>query len=87
MQMALQRSRLQVTVPKNGDRFSRAEMSAVNGDDEEEIEDGVVAFVINPGLTKWGDAHGKKLDQRYDIVRALVQPDAPFGFFGGVSLV
>jgi hypothetical protein len=40
--------------------------------DSEEVPEGRVAFIVNPGLTKWGDAHGKCLDQRLDIVPALV---------------
>jgi hypothetical protein len=32
-----------------------------------------VAFIINPGLTKWGDANGRMLDQYNVIVLPLVQ--------------
>ena len=48
-------------------------MTSVPDRDGDDINDGVVAFVVNPGLTKWGDARGEKLDERYDIVPCLVQ--------------
>ncbi|KAH8723593.1 hypothetical protein GQ44DRAFT_619774 [Phaeosphaeriaceae sp. PMI808] len=74
MHMWLQKCRLQITFPNIGDQFDRTEMKSLrNVDDEDEIEDGVVMGVINPGLTKWGDVHGKNFDQRYDIVPSLVQ--------------
>jgi hypothetical protein len=34
--------------------------------------DGTVAFVVSLRLTKWGDAEGRQLDCRYDIVPSLV---------------
>jgi hypothetical protein len=43
---------------------------------EDDVDNGIVAFVINPGLTKWGDVHGKAFDYRYDIVPARVQLEA-----------
>lgn len=73
LQMSLQRSRLRVTFPNVDDRFDRARMASNPGPDGEDTEDGVVAFIVRPGLTKWGDAHGKHFDQRYDIVPSLVQ--------------
>ncbi|KAF1845398.1 uncharacterized protein K460DRAFT_337550 [Cucurbitaria berberidis CBS 394.84] len=77
MRMSLQRSRLQITYPAVGALLNRDEMSSIpeiNGEsDDEDMREGVVAFVINPGLAKWGDAHGENFDQRYDIVSALVQ--------------
>jgi len=76
LQMSLQRCRLQITYPKVGTRFVEEQMSPVSDPDGEEVEDGVVAFVVNPGLSKWGDAYGKNFDQRYDIVPALVQLDS-----------
>lgn len=72
-QMSLQRSRIQVTYPKTGAVFNKGEMSCMPGPNGEELDHGVVAFVANPGLTKWGDALGKNLNHRYDIVPALVQ--------------
>ncbi|KAF2130414.1 hypothetical protein P153DRAFT_430627 [Dothidotthia symphoricarpi CBS 119687] len=73
MEMSLQRSRLQVTYPAIGANFNEQEMSSMPDPNGEDIDEGVVAFIVNPGLTKWGDAHGKHLDQRYDIVPTLVQ--------------
>lgn len=73
LQMSLQRARLQVTYPDVGANFNKDEMSVMPGEDGEDADEGVVSYVVNPGLTKWGDAHGKHFDQRYDIVPALVQ--------------
>lgn len=73
LQMSLQRCRVQITFPRTGASFVKEEMSYIPDDDGEERTQGIVAFVINPGLTKWGDARGKNLDQRYDIVPTLVQ--------------
>ena len=42
-------------------------------DDDDKAESGVVAFVLRPGLTKWGDAHGKNLDQVCPIVKSTVK--------------
>ena len=71
--MSLQKSRLQVTYPKVGDTFATESMNYIPDPDGEDIDEGVVAFTVNPGLTKWGDTHGKNLDHRYDIVASLVQ--------------
>jgi hypothetical protein len=76
MQMSLQRCRLQVTYPTTGSKFVDGEMTSVPDRDDEDIEGGTVAFVVNPGLTKWGDARGLHLDQRNDIVPSLVQLEA-----------
>ncbi|CAN9109591.1 unnamed protein product [Alternaria alternata] len=73
VQMSLQRCRLQITYPSTGCKFIEGMMASVPDRDEEDVDAGVVAFIINPGLTKWGDAHGEKLDERYDIVPSLVQ--------------
>jgi hypothetical protein len=76
MHMSFQRARFQVTYPKNGDDFNPQSMKSIPGSDGEELNEGIVALVVNPGLTKWGDAHGKNLDHRYDIVASLVQLEA-----------
>lgn len=73
--MGLQRARFQVTYPKVGDKFDEHAMAPLFNADGDCIEKGVVAFIVNPGLAKWGDAHGKNLDHRYDIVPSLVQLD------------
>ncbi len=75
LQVSLQRARIQIICPKIGSRFVVEEMSCLANADDNDLEDGTVAFVVNPGLTKWGDALGKDLDVRYDIVPALVQLD------------
>ncbi|KAI4924199.1 uncharacterized protein J4E92_007280 [Alternaria infectoria] len=73
VQMSLQRCRLQITYPSTGCMFAEGEMTSVPDREGDDFNDGVVAFVVNPGLTKWGDARGEKLDERYDIVPCLVQ--------------
>jgi len=73
LQMSLQRSRIQVTYPAVGATFHTEQMLFADEDDDEDMGQGTVAFVINPGLAKWGDAHGKNFDHRYDIVPSLVQ--------------
>jgi hypothetical protein len=73
LEMSLQRCRLQVTYPAVNANFVESQMSAIADPDGEDMQDGVVAFVVHPGLTKWGDANGKDLDQCYDIVPSLVQ--------------
>ena len=74
MQMSLQRSRPQVTFPRIGSAFNKAEMSPVADDEDDDVQYEYVALVVAPGLTNWGNSHGKNLDDRYDIVRAMVQP-------------
>ncbi|CAI9626554.1 unnamed protein product [Alternaria burnsii] len=76
MHMSFQRARFQVTYPRIGDEFNPQSMKSIPGSDGEELNEGIVALVVNPGLTKWGDAHGKNLDHRYDIVASLVQLEA-----------
>lgn len=73
MQMSLQPYRLQVTFPGVGDIFSKETMASIDQDDEDGVSKGKLAFVVNPGLTKWGDTHAQHFDHRYDIVPALVQ--------------
>ncbi|KAF1833754.1 hypothetical protein BDW02DRAFT_598808 [Decorospora gaudefroyi] len=75
LQMSLQRVRLQITYPKVGDKFNADTMKLMPDADGEDLDDGTVAFIVNPGLTKWGDTHGKNLDHRYDIVPALVKAE------------
>lgn len=75
MNMSLQRSRLQITFPRIGDDFCKTSMRSLPTDNGEDDDEGHVAFTANPGLTKWGDVHGKVFDQRFDIVPALVQLD------------
>jgi hypothetical protein len=73
LEMSLQRSRLQVAYPAVGAVFNKEHMSPIPDRSGKDIEDGTVAFVVNPGLVKWGDAEGRNLELRYDIVASLVQ--------------
>lgn len=73
VQMSMERSRFQVTYPAIGAPFDKDAMKPMRDPEGKDIEAGNVAFIANPGLTKWGDAHGRNLDHRYDIVPALVQ--------------
>ncbi|KAF2036673.1 hypothetical protein EK21DRAFT_52001, partial [Setomelanomma holmii] len=83
LHMSLQRARFQITYPALGARFVKEEMKCDSDGDGDEMSNGKVAVVINPGLTKWGDALGKNLEYRYDIVPSFVQLEAT----DGVSLI
>jgi hypothetical protein len=73
LEMSLQRSRLRVTHPAVGATFNKQQMLPMPDRSGKDIEDGTVAFVVNPGLVKWGDAEGRNLECRYDIIASLVQ--------------
>jgi predicted nucleic acid-binding Zn-ribbon protein len=73
MRMSLEHSRLQVTFPKTGAKFAVSCMVSMPDRDGEDTHDTVVAYVVNPGLTKWGDARGENYECRLDIVPSLVQ--------------
>ncbi|KAI4925413.1 hypothetical protein J4E85_007292 [Alternaria conjuncta] len=77
MQMSVQRVRLQITYPTVGDIFDNETMNFLPDPDGADVDHGTVAFTVNPGLSKWGDAHGKNLEHRYDIVPSQVQLEAP----------
>ncbi|KAF3006486.1 hypothetical protein E8E13_004233 [Curvularia kusanoi] len=77
LEMSSQRCRLQITYPAIGAAFHSGSMSSIPDLGGKDTHGGDVAFIINPGLTKWGDAHGQYLDQRYDIVPSLVQLQPP----------
>ncbi|KAH6402715.1 hypothetical protein HBI60_061960 [Parastagonospora nodorum] len=70
--MSLQRSRLRITYPEVGDKFSMATMSVMPDQEGEDTNGCIVAYVATPGLTKWGDARGENYDHRFDIVPSLV---------------
>ncbi|KAF1911225.1 hypothetical protein BDU57DRAFT_525007 [Ampelomyces quisqualis] len=72
-QISTQRARLQIAYPGVGSKFDKQFMTPRSDANCKDLEDGSVAFIVNPGLIKWGDAHGKNLEHRYDIVPALVQ--------------
>ncbi|KAF2690233.1 hypothetical protein K458DRAFT_249113, partial [Lentithecium fluviatile CBS 122367] len=72
-QMSLQRSRIQVFWPYIGEKFAVGDTPHLKSIPEsEDIEEGYVAFIVNPGLTKWGDSHGKNLDKRQDLTPSTV---------------
>jgi hypothetical protein len=73
LQMSLQRSRIQVTFPSPGTDSVDGEMESMPDGNGNDMAKGRVAFIVNPGLTKWGDANGKKLEQRHNIMLPLVQ--------------
>jgi hypothetical protein len=75
LQMSPRRTRVRITYPVVGSGWDGSSMKLLEDpdDDDDVTENGVVSFVLNPGLTKWGDAHGKKLDQRCDIVKAKIK--------------
>ncbi|KAL1598991.1 hypothetical protein SLS60_008137 [Paraconiothyrium brasiliense] len=69
LEMSTQRCRLQVVYPNIGDPYSQGQPAYLkNIHDEEEVDKGTVAVVVNPGLVKWGDGHGKNLDQELVLV-------------------
>lgn len=73
MHMSLQQFRLQVIAPNAGDNYTAGinlDMTSVPESDDVPV--GKVGFIVRPGLAKWGDAHGKNLDQRLDLVPSLV---------------
>jgi exonuclease VII small subunit len=72
LQMSLQRSRIQIVWPNVGDPFLSRETRSLKNITDEDVEEGTVAFIINPGLAKWGDAHGKNLHKRLDLVPSRV---------------
>lgn len=68
----LQRCRIQVVYPQIGDVYEK-DLSHLDTIAESiEVEKGSVALIACPGLAKWGDGEGKNLDQRLDLVPAMV---------------
>jgi hypothetical protein len=73
LEMSLQRCRLQVVPPLIGDAYSQGQTCHMTSIDEDgELEEGTVAFIVQPGLMKWGDGHGKKLDHNLVLVPSEV---------------
>ncbi|KAK7178146.1 hypothetical protein DPSP01_014314 [Paraphaeosphaeria sporulosa] len=74
MHMSVQLPRLQIQFPRYGETYDKTKMKPQALLDEEDgIDHGIVAAVVNPGLLKWGDVQGKNHDHHYAIVPALVQ--------------
>ncbi|KAF5852924.1 hypothetical protein GGP41_001528 [Bipolaris sorokiniana] len=71
--MSMQPFRVQVTWPHVGVDYEANCMSPIPDRNGEDIHEGVVAFVANPGLTRWGDVHGRNFEMCYEIVPSLVQ--------------
>jgi hypothetical protein len=68
----LQRCRMQVVYPQVGDTYEKDQSHLDSIAESIEVEKGRVALIACPGLTKWGDGEGKHLDQRLDLVPAMV---------------
>ncbi|KAI8935109.1 hypothetical protein NX059_007704 [Plenodomus lindquistii] len=79
LEMSSQRYRVQITFSNTGASFEKSRMISLPSDTDEYPEYGAVAFVVNPGLTKWGDGLGENLNHRYDMVRSLVQLEPHVG--------
>ncbi|KAF2449568.1 hypothetical protein P171DRAFT_335389, partial [Karstenula rhodostoma CBS 690.94] len=68
----LQRCRIQVVYPEVGDAYEGEQPHLDSIAESIEVEKGSVALIASPGLAKWGDGEGKHLDQRLDLVPAMV---------------
>ncbi|KAF1969592.1 hypothetical protein BU23DRAFT_394040, partial [Bimuria novae-zelandiae CBS 107.79] len=76
--MNTQRCRLQVVFPDIGHAYSQGQPWYLKSIlEEEELEEGGVAFIVHPGLVKWGDGHGKNLNHDLVLVPCEVYID-PF---------
>jgi hypothetical protein len=75
LDMLMSRSRVQITYSRVGIRFDEKHMSVHDAADENP-DKGIVAFFVRPGLTKWGDAHGRNFDESLSIVPCEVQLEA-----------
>jgi hypothetical protein len=84
LDMLISRSRVQITYSQVGIRFNEKYMSVHDADDENP-DKGIVALVVRPGLTKWGDAHGRNFDESLSIVPCEVQLEAD-GVHGSESV-
>jgi hypothetical protein len=83
LEMLLSRSRIQITYAQIGAQFNEKTM-CVRDTDEESLNKSTVAFVVRPGMTKWGDSHGKHFEESLDIVPCEVQLEV--GSSNGASL-
>ncbi|KAL5391242.1 hypothetical protein PMIN06_009770 [Paraphaeosphaeria minitans] len=68
----LQRCRIQVVYPEIGDTYDKEQPHLDSIAESIEVDNGRVALIASPGLAKWGDGEGKHLDQRLDLVPAMV---------------
>ncbi|KAF2493541.1 hypothetical protein BU16DRAFT_82816 [Lophium mytilinum] len=73
VEMGAQRCRLQLVSPGLGEEYVSGESSNLMGISGcENVIKGRVAFIVNPGLRKWGDGHGANLQHYFDLKPALV---------------
>jgi hypothetical protein len=86
LDMLLSRSRIQITYPQTGAQFDEKAMS-VRDTDDESLDNRTVALVVTPGMTKWGDAHGKHFEESLDIVTSEVQLEAGGAIIDGSESV
>jgi hypothetical protein len=62
LDMSMQPFRVQITWPDTGEDFLASHMSPIPDRNGQDVHEGVVAFIVNPGLTRWGNAHGKQFE-------------------------
>jgi hypothetical protein len=79
LDMSLSQPRIQVTHATTGAQFDEKKMS-VRDTDDENLDERTVAFILRPGLTKWGDARGRNFEASFHIVPCEVKLEA-----GGVN--
>ncbi|KAJ4295218.1 hypothetical protein N0V90_007229 [Kalmusia sp. IMI 367209] len=72
LRMSLQRCRMQVVYPEVGDIYLNGQVDLTSIAESDTVEEGKVALIASPGFAKWGDAQGEHLDQRLDLVPAMV---------------
>jgi len=72
IKMSLERCRIQIVFPSIKTPFTVGQPDLVSTYESENVQNGRVALIVNPGMAKWGDARGQNLDQRLDIIPALV---------------
>jgi hypothetical protein len=71
MNISLQRSRLQITFPNIGEMANTPDIASLPTLSESDVDNRIVAPIVTPCLTKWGDVHVRGFDHRYNIVPAL----------------
>ncbi len=75
--IGLQRSRLQLVVPRVGDFYNandpvdKSQLEQATRSDAEFVI-GSVEFSVTPGLRKWGDGHGMHFTEKLDLFPAGV---------------
>ncbi|KAF1979395.1 hypothetical protein BU23DRAFT_403812, partial [Bimuria novae-zelandiae CBS 107.79] len=73
LDMAIQRCRVQTFRGQIGEVYNQyVSLHLKSSLENEDLPEGCVAFVIKPGLEKWGDGQGKHLDQKLVLVPSEV---------------